>query len=193
MSTPVQDFLNDLASFFAAYLDAAGGFHLVRERLQKVQAQASAATAKSVSDLDLQAFYYTDGHPDSPSTKTLLYGNQGTVKLRNQKDGENSVFVARMLIVASYQLWEQHYRALIAEARGQQKNELKSDLFGDLRRYRHSIVHHRAIAVDEVKANKVLNWFAPGQPIAPTELQMNGLLFLLRDDLQAMEITGLPV
>ena len=64
-----------------------------------------------------------------------------------------------------YSYWEDHFRAQIANAKGVTKDVLKSDVMGDIRWLRQSIVHHRGIATDEVGNCKVLTWFAKGDEI----------------------------
>ena len=68
-----------------------------------------------------------------------------------------------------YQYWEDHYRGIIAECLGKQKNEIKVPLFGDLRDLRRSIIHNHGRAIPEVEHSEVLIWFKEGDPIQLTQ------------------------
>jgi len=141
----------------------------------------------SITELDARSYIYADGPPDTPTTKVLLQGTQAAVKNRNAKDGPNTMLLARMVIVSVYQLWEDRYRPLIAKARGLATNDLRSNLFGDLRTYRRAIIHANSVAIPEVEANKVLHWCVPGAPINPTTAQMQTLLGLIAAEVEALE------
>jgi len=41
------------------------------------------------------------------------------------------------------------------------KNDIKSDLFGDIAIIRHSIIHNNSVASSKVKKCKILKWFQP--------------------------------
>ena len=60
--------------------------------------------------------------------------------------------------------WEEHYRKRISEAMGLSEL-LKLPPFGDLRLFRHDIVHHRGIATAEHsgKCEVFTGWFRPGE------------------------------
>lgn len=89
-----------------------------------------------------------------------------------------------MLVVAIYQIWEEHYRELLATAKRVEKNDILSDLFGDLRRYRQSIVHHRSIALADVSLNKSLHWTGAGSAIEPSSTEVRELLTAIRAEVE---------
>jgi hypothetical protein len=65
-----------------------------------------------------------------------------------------------MLITLIYGAWEDKYREQLAEALGYaEKNRVKHDLFYDLAKLRHAVVHNGGIATSEVEEARVLKWF----------------------------------
>lgn len=69
-------------------------------------------------------------------------------------------------LVMVYAEWNDHFRRRFAAAEGVPLNEIEDDVFGDLRRLRHDILHHRGIATPEWTGKcVVLDWFDPGDPI----------------------------
>lgn len=89
-----------------------------------------------------------------------------------------------MALVMIYSYWD-HFRAQIETARGLTKDALKSDVMGDIRRLRQSIIHHRGIATDNCK---VLTWFTKGDEIFLNEqmfLQMISYVRAYLDELRS--------
>jgi Trypsin-like peptidase domain len=107
---------------------------------------------------------------------------------RNADCGENATFVGNMALVMIYSYWEDHYREQIATARRVTKDDLKSDVMGDMRWLRQSIIHHRGIATNDVGNCKVLLWFAKGEEIFLSEqmfLQMISYVRAYLDELRS--------
>jgi hypothetical protein len=180
--TPAAEFLAEVDGFFAAYFDASLGFQLNLQRLEEAQRSTAVGTGKSIAELDQLPFLYITGDPTTPAAEVLIPMLQGDVKRRNGAGGANAIFLARMLIVATYQIWEEHYRGLLAAERGVGKDEIVSDLFGDLRRYRQAIVHHRSIATANVTKNQILHWATAGAAIEPSRTEMRQLLHGIRGE-----------
>jgi hypothetical protein len=107
---------------------------------------------------------------------------------RNADGAENATFVGNMALVMIYSYWEDHFRAQIATAKGVTKDALKSDVMGDIRWLRQSIIHHRGIATGEIGNCKVLTWFAKGDAIFLNEqmfLQMISYVRAYLDQLRS--------
>ena len=186
MHAPAQEFLDEVAGYFGSYFDGEFGYSLVLVQLEKAQKEYGPKLGMTIAQLDAASYLYGDGDPNLPGTKVLIKGTQGAVKVRNTKNGPNAAFLARMLIVAVYQLWDEHYRAQFAAVAGKDASAVKSDLFGDLRRYRQSVVHNRSAAISDVSKNHVLTWFTPGQVISPTVAQMQALIGLIATEVEAL-------
>lgn len=63
-----------------------------------------------------------------------------------------------LVLVMFYQLWEDKYRKLIADNLAVEKNDLKNDLFGELRYLRQSIVHNHFAGISDLKKLKILKF-----------------------------------
>lgn len=185
MASSASDFLSEVADLYAAYFDAIDGFRLVRERLIETQSAAARQSGRSVAELDGLRFIYGHGDPNHADARVLVEAPQGVVKVRNAKDGRNTHFLGQMLIVAIYQRWEDHYRDRIAGELGLwSKNELTSNLFGEIRRLRQAIVHNKGVVTSEGGDNRILRWFVRGEPATPNADQMKELFFLLVAELE---------
>ena len=110
-----------------------------------------------------------------------------TYKKRNEKDGDNYAIIANLCIVLIYQYWEDHYRGQIAnELELTSKNDLTSDIMGDLRHLRTSIVHHKAIALKEVENCRLLHWFIKGDKIYVNSKMFEKIIFYIKEDINRM-------
>jgi hypothetical protein len=90
-----------------------------------------------------------------------------------------------MCLVMMYQYWEDKYRDEIATSKGITKDELSSDLFGDIRHLRNSIIHNNGRAISEVSRCKVLKWFKEDDEVVIDAQKMDRLIELIRSEISA--------
>jgi len=93
--------------------------------------------------------------------------------------GPAKALLGRQWAVYVYAEWECLIRPRLAKARGVQPNDVKVSVFGDLRRIRHDILHHRSVATKEQAGQcEVLHWFQVGELIViePTHVANFGAL-----------------
>jgi len=98
--------------------------------------------------------------------------------------------MGQVCLIAIFQYWEDYYRGEIAKAIEIEKNDLKSDIFDDLRLIRNSIVHHRGIALKEIEKCTVLNNFKEGNPIILTGNELHVITQLISSSLADIIITA---
>lgn len=91
--------------------------------------------------------------------------------------------MANMCIVDIYQYWEEHYRKSISDALGVGKNDIKSNILGDLRYLRQSILHHRGICITKKEKFKILKFFDKDEPIKITSRMMDKIITIIRENL----------
>ena len=161
----IAEFETVLDGITAVFLDSRDGFELLQRHIEESAENKSWDTP----------IYFGDG-PSETVENIAHVTTIGNRIGRNASDGDNCVFVSNMTIVAIYGYWEDHYRSRIAEALSRKKYEITSDIFGDIRWLRDSIVHRRSYASKDVERCRVLKWFSEGQEIFLNErmfLQMN--------------------
>lgn len=96
------------------------------------------------------------GHPDEGNWHSRLKITH--VKEAAKKDGIYSDTLAKSFITYIYAEWEEYYRHKIALSIGTKKNNIESDLMGDLRLIRNCIVHNKSIITNEHLRLKELKW-----------------------------------
>jgi hypothetical protein len=178
-----EQLVNDL---YGVYLDATSGFRLFRDRLEQGQKAAMKFfPGKTLAEMDDNIFNIGEGNPNEPGSEILHRTTTGAFKQRNDIGGANFTFIANMLLVAIYQYWDDYYRDQIATALAKCKDDVKSDIMGDIRLFRNSIVHHRAIAKPEIEKCKLLKWFKPGQSISLDKAQVKQIIIEIVKDIAA--------
>ena len=188
MIQAAKEFINILDNIYGVYLDSSRGFYLLREESIKTQQFTSKQVGMSIADLDNSISYYGVGDPNKLDSYVLHECTQGQLKKRNEKDGDNYSIIANLCIVLIYQYWEDHYRGQIAkELELPRKNNLKSNIMGDLRLLRTSIVHHKAIAKGEVENCILLQWFKKGDTIYVNSKMFESIIFHIKEYIRQMD------
>lgn len=90
---------------------------------------------------------------------------QGELKERNKEDGINFKNIGNLSIVLMYQFWEDKYRDEIAQSMNLERNELESNIFGELRHLRRSIIHNSGLALPGVEKKVEIVKFKEGEEI----------------------------
>jgi hypothetical protein len=147
---------------FAVFHDSVSSMGMFALRLgELVQEGVNSGMDKSRSRD--QKFTYAKG---DPLTGVALHESTiGQTIDRCVASGPNEVFLGAMCLVSIYAAWEDHVRGDIASALSIPRENVSSDLFGDIRVYRRLIVHARSRADQTVSRCKILKWFEPGDLI----------------------------
>ena len=176
------EFEQTLDEIVALFFDARSGFLLNNTRIVKAQEQVVAANpndpeVNTIDALDAgRRHYYGTGEPWAPGSRIQHVSTQGAFKARNAEDGTNSRVVGNLCTVAIYSMWEDEYRGAIAASMKLASNHLLVPVFGDIRHFRNSIIHHRGIAKNEVERCELLKWFKPGETIFINEVRFDQMI-----------------
>ena len=182
----IFEFIEKLDEIYGVYLDSVAGFFQNTVLLDRGQQFSNEKSNLSIAHLDTLPYVYGKGAPEDSNSIVLHESTQGDYKKRNNAGGLNHIVIAHLCLTQIYQYWEDHYRSLIAESAGIKKEELKSDIFGDLRIYRNSIIHHRAIALSEIKKCKILKWHNEGDEIVFNEKQIDEVILNVKIDINSI-------
>lgn len=174
---------------YGIYLDSTAGYAEFSKSLTAAQLQISKSIG--VDDMKLfedKPFYFSNGDPNNNKTCVLHAATQREVIERNKENGLNYKTIANLCIVLIYQYWEDHFRKLIAEESGMNKDDLKVDIFRDLNSIRQSIIHHKGIAVDKIKKAKILRFFNAGDEIIFSKKEFDMVIAHIKFALNALRV-----
>lgn len=179
------EFVSVVDEIHQLYLDCSLGFVHNKKILEDSQQASIEKLDLPIEQLDKLPISFGRGAPGE--SIILQQTIQKDFKLRNQRGGKNHVSLGNLCIVQLYQYWEDHYREEIAKLISIPKNQIVSDLFGDLRLFRLSIIHHRGIAKTNIRTLKILIWFNPGDLISFSADQMDNIFLRVKDEVVALQ------
>lgn len=196
MRNCIDEFEDIVTSIYGVYLMSTQGFQLLakellnRQLMDVNQLQRTHPERASIQYLDSRPYLFGKlwkGSTDLPNVELLYECTQGEYKERNSERGMNSRFVGNMCVIVVYQYWEDYYRQKIASFLNRtSKNELTSDIMGDLKVLRHSIIHHRGVALKKVENCKLLHWFKKDDEIFIDRNMMQYIISQVKVYLQAL-------
>jgi len=192
-----EEFMRFAHDLWGTYLDALGGLRCSRDQViefqQKTIAEIKGTEPEHASEefLDRQPLTH-EFEPTSQAPRKLLHrSTQGEFKSRTATNGADARVLGHMMIALLYGAWEDEYRSRFATALGYaRKNDVKSDLFGDVAQLRHAIVHHAGRATEKVERARILKWFRRGELIFITSAQVNWLYHQI--DCYITALCGIP-
>jgi len=177
--TSKEEFIAKIEGIYGIYRDCGHSFDLaLRDLTVQQSSRLIEFNAKgqnwTIDDLDNKNLHYAvkeeDGKVNSAAAVT-----QGEWKVKIGKNGTNIKLIGNMCLVMIYQY-----------SKGIGKDELASDLFGDLRHFRRSIIHNNGYAISEVDRCKILKWFRANDEIIIDGARMDQLIRLLKKEVSVL-------
>jgi hypothetical protein len=176
----VAEFLDEVNRLFGFYFDADMAFHLTKLRLGEMQ--------KTLCLNDASNFSYTEGMPTGGPAdfqNSMHATTFGALKQRMAKGGTDSQAAAQAMLVFTFHIWEEKFRTSLTTNAGTPISDTGSDVMGDIRLLRNSIIHNKGIAKADVARCKVLKHFTPGQPIHFTDAIIYDIIKAIRSEFAA--------
>jgi len=169
----VRDFFDEVDRLFGFFFDVGLACHTARKEIERVQLEFGSS--------DESPFIVRDGPPvgtpEEEIEKSLHSTTIGALKQRLNDPGFDLMQAAHSVVVFTYHIWDEKYRAAIALERGVEVKDIQVDIFGDLRILRNSIIHNKGFAADDVSKCKTLTRFKPGDRI---EFHKRDVEFVIR-------------
>ncbi|MDR2220981.1 MAG: hypothetical protein LBE24_10470 [Methylobacillus sp.] len=184
LSVLFREFSSKLEQLHTLYLDSVVGYSILHERLDSYQERIRVLldnhehAAKEFQDT-CSIIYKNLSNRDVMPVSLSPVMKQGQMRERVESDGINTLLLGSQCIVSAYTYWEEYLRIEIGKAIGVLSQDattgeetrkilnkhVTSDLWGDIRYIRNSIVHNNGVANAEISSCKLIKWFSPGQPI----------------------------
>lgn len=193
-----HEFARRLEEQHTFYLDSVVGFSVLHERILAKQDEVK----RFLGDHELANDEFLDtcstmyrqlcGKDFSPVSLSPVM-KQGDIKERNKEDGRNYFLLGANCVVSLYSYWEEYLRVEVGiamgvlpkgstnteETRVVLNQHVVSDIWGDIRLLRNSIVHKDSIASSEITRCKIIKCFLPGQHIELDFKKMRAIFMLL--------------
>ncbi|WP_158017738.1 hypothetical protein [Mycobacterium basiliense] len=204
--TTVDGVLKDLEldvklAVLSARLGHNGIMHLIDRRIAEAGRAATRREQPPPPQLDLvslesvdQLSYRTMSHaeirtmadPGVMTTEEFIAGDQLADRAPILK------YFASLWVTHLITQWDELYRPLLARLHGADPDDVVSELFADLNKFRQDYVHNRGVATSRSSKNKRLNWFSRGDAMIPTSANYDQLLHELHRELPLLAHQPVP-
>ena len=192
----VREYIDFVNSQVGAYMDAlagfAGHFTRVERQVHRVSRLSHRATAAKGEPVVVWASYEDPTQPDIIHNRIVRADDYLAI---NSRGGSNEQQHARAIIVFLYTAWESDLRPRLAQARGVELNEIRSDIMGDLKQLRHAIIHARGIldADSHRKLKQLTSMFLPDAPVTIAYDDMHTIVVKVKQDCARLMLEWLNV
>lgn len=187
----LQKILNEFKSvvdaIYGVYLDSGHGFLLNRIEMIELQDKNVINKGLTIEAQDKKSIKFNSSETGSISDSYTLHEcSQDEYKIRNKRNGSNFVIQANLCLTQIYSYWEDHFREKIADCVGINKDEITSDIFGDISYLRQSIIHNQAIAIRKISKCKIIKWFKTGDKIQMDEYMFEHIISLVKHEIDIL-------
>jgi hypothetical protein len=184
----IKDFFNEVNEIFGFYYDVHLACSMAGGRIAEIQTMMGSSDESTwrVIDKPPGARGYEGVRHFSALTdieNTLHRTTYGALKERMALGGFDIQKAAQAAIVFAYHIWDEKYRPALVDRADNLIAPADSDVMGDLRHWRHSIIHNKGIASNDVAKCKRLTRFKPGDAMTVTNEHVAEVIFAIRDDL----------
>ncbi len=173
----LMDLHDEIIAIYGYYLEIGGAILQWRKFLKDVVASSDQTHLGS-------KLSFGRDNPNEPDAKYQYVRTFEYLINSSEKDSTNSYIHRRSVIALAYAIWEDRYRNRIAiECNLADKNEIKSEVFYDLNKYRQAILHGSG-KLD--KEPKIIHFFKKGEVVSLTDQQMYELFSILIEELNQL-------
>ena len=168
----IIDLHRDVLEMYAYHAETCGAIHFWNKSLKGL--------AEESKNPD-QTLFVGKGDPNSKDAKYQYKKTVVKAIADSAENGTHERILRRSVIAMIYATWEDQYRQQIAyECNLDEKNEIKSDVFHDLNKYRRAILHAGGRLVD---APNVIQFFKRGEQVLLTKYHIDELFSILINEI----------
>jgi hypothetical protein len=193
----IREYIRIVDSVYGVFLDSCQGFSSARSLFEQSQSLTleknkkllaenqslnSANYNSTIKQFDDSCMIYSKGKKGESDYRILHYcPTQAEYKKRNSPEGDNYRFIGNMTLITIYEYWENSCRNKLALYHRVKQKQIRSQIVGDLRILRNSIVHHMGIALPEVEKCKQFSWYKTNDDIFINEDQMEDIIATIKE------------
>lgn len=192
----VREYIDFINSQVGMYMDSLAGFAGHSSKVERQVHRANRPTAIRKSDsgepVMVWASYEDPSKPDIVHNRIIRADEYLSI---NAPGGANEQQQARSILVFLFTFWELEIRPRLAMASGLDPNEIPSDIMGDLREVRHSILHAKGILSHDKhkKLKKLGSMLLSGKPMKISYDDMHNIFVLIKQDCARLMMEWLKV
>lgn len=174
----IDQFFEEINEIFGFYYDVSFATNTTLEKFETIQKEHgisndSPFSYKSGPPVDL---------PEKEAKEALHTTTFGQIKERMKKNGFNQQKSAEAVLVLIYHIWDEKYRHKLIQRDGTKSSKINSDIIGDIRLIRNSIIHNKGIADKDISKCKIFKKFSPEEKIILHQTDIDFIILELRKD-----------
>lgn len=200
MSEAFDDVIREYIDFVnrqvGVYMDALAGFAGHRTRVERQVHRINRPTNSRIDDTGqpvvVWASYEDPTKPDVVHNRIIRASDYIAA---NSQGGSNEQQHSQAVLVFLFTYWEDEIRPRLATIKGVELQEISSDIMGDLRTLRHTILHTKGIMRSEKHRGlkKLSGMFVVDQPVHVSYENMHQIFVLIKQDCARMLFESLGI
>lgn len=192
----IRDFIDFVNQQVGVYMDALAGFAGHRTRIERQVHRVNRPARVKVDDRGRQVVVWASY--EDPSKPDIIHNRiirAADYLAANSEAGSNEQQHARAVLVFLFAYWDDEIRPRLAAARAVPKEEIRSNVMGDLRIVRNVILYAKSVMrPDKHKSLKTLgDLFTSDQPLRLPCETMDRIFVRIKQDCSAMMFDWLNV
>ncbi|CTP86301.1 hypothetical protein XTPLMG728_1172 [Xanthomonas translucens pv. poae] len=177
MKKSVDALLSHAEQTYGLFHDSAQGWRRLSDLFESLVQQEMAKGMPREQALKSPLIH---GKGEPGSGEALHFSNLGERLAACAHGGQNEITLSNLCLISIYSFWEDRTRNEIAKTLGMDKDNVQSDLFGDINKMRNVILHASGIMDQRARSMKVLKWFSVGDRVIVDREKLHQVILLIR-------------
>ena len=185
----MEEIVRELIDFVnlqsGVYMDALAGFSKNRTRVERQVHRITRPTHAQRNDRGERVVVWTSYEdPTKPDVIVNRITPAEEYVHANSPNGDNEQQLARSIVIFIYTFWELEIRPRLAAGSGVAETDIRSDIMGDLRIIRNTILHTKGrIEADRHRSLRILgDMCPPGRDVEIPYEQMHRIFVLIKQE-----------
>src|SRR5579863_49806 len=182
----VREYIDFINQQVGVYMDAMAGFENIKlkteRQVHRITRSTEIKTNEAGETIVVWSSYEDPSHPDIIHNRIIRASNYIAA---NSSGGTNEQQHSHAILVFLVAYWEVSIRPRLAQARGVETNEIRSNVMGDLTIVRNAILHSKAIikSKEYKRIRSLSEIFAEEQEIFVPYESMYKVFYMIKQDL----------
>ena len=192
----IREFIDFVNRQVGVYMDSMAGFANIKVKIERQVHRVNRPIGRRIDEkgepVIVWSSYEDPSQPDIIHSRIIRADEHIAA---NSPGGSNEQQQSQAILVFLFTYWEDSIRQRLADARGIDKNEIKSNVMGDLRIVRHAILHAKAkISRKEFgRMTRLTDIFEPETEVNVNYDDMHKIFYMVKQDLAQLLFDWLGV
>ncbi len=192
----IREFIDFVNRQVGIYMDSMAGFANIKVKIERQIYRVNRPTGRKIGDKGEPVIVWSSY--EDPSQPDIIHNRiicADEYIAANSPGGSNEQQHSQAILVFLFTYWEESIRQRLADAKEVDKNDIKSEVMGDLRIVRHAVLHAKAtISRKEFgRMKRLMDIFEPETEINVSYDDMHKIFYMVKQDLAQLLFDWLGV